>query len=112
VLADRFRGRQFNGPNDVIVKRNGTIYFTDTYGGLRLREKDPRKGLDFQGVYMIKGSKVSRIIDDIPNPNGLALSLDEKILYANGQPRQVRAALSRPARRHGDRQPDVHRHQR
>jgi gluconolactonase len=55
VLADRFEGRQFNGPNDVIVKRNGTIYFTDTYGGLRLREKDPRKGLDFQGVYMIKG---------------------------------------------------------
>jgi len=40
VLADRFEGRQFNGPNDVIVKKNGTIYFTDTYGGLRLREKD------------------------------------------------------------------------
>src|SRR5437870_4181176 len=84
VLADRFEGKQFNGPNDVIVKRNGTIYFTDTYGGLRLREKDPRKGLDFQGVYMIKRGKVSRIIDDIPNPNGLALSPDEKILYANG----------------------------
>src|SRR2546425_1333969 len=65
VLADRFEGRQFNGPNDVIVKKNGTIYFTDTYGGLRLREKDPRKGLDFQGVYMIKNGKVSRIIDDI-----------------------------------------------
>src|SRR5437879_6216086 len=84
VLADRFEGKQFNGPNDVIVKKNGTIYFTDTYGGLRLREKDPRKGLDFQGVYMIKNGKVSRIIDDIPNPNGLALSPDEKILYANG----------------------------
>src|SRR6266576_3850349 len=78
VLADRFEGRQFNGPNDVIVKKNGTIYFTDTYGGLRLREKDPRKGLDFKGV------KVTRIIDDIANPNGLALSPDEKILYANG----------------------------
>src|SRR6266704_2916250 len=74
ILADRFDGKQFNGPNDVIVKRNGTIYFTDTYGGLRLREKDPRKGLDFQGVYMIKGGSVRRIIDDIPNPNGLALS--------------------------------------
>ena len=84
VLADRFDGKQFNGPNDLIVKKNGTIYFTDTYGGLRLREKDPRKGLDFQGVYMIKGGRVSRIIDDIPNPNGLALSPDEKYLYANG----------------------------
>src|SRR5713101_4547198 len=66
------------------IEKNGTIYFTDTYGGLRLRERDPRKGLDFQGVYMIKGGSVSRIIDDIPNPNGLALSPDEKILYANG----------------------------
>src|SRR6266853_1999516 len=47
-------------------------------------DEDPRKGLDFQGVYMIKGGRVSRIIDDIPNPNGLALSPDEKILYANG----------------------------
>ncbi|TMG92790.1 MAG: SMP-30/gluconolactonase/LRE family protein [Betaproteobacteria bacterium] len=84
VLADRFEGKRFNGTNDVIVKKNGTIYFTDTYGGLRLRDKDPRKGLEFQGVYMIKGGKVTRIIDDIANPNGLALSPDEKILYANG----------------------------
>src|SRR3989454_5884686 len=61
VLADRFEGKQFNGTNDVIVKKNGTIYFTDTYGGLRLRDKDPRKGLDFQGVYMIKGGKVTRV---------------------------------------------------
>jgi len=84
VLAERYEGRQFNGPNDVIVKKNGTIYFTDTYGGLRLRDKDPRKGLDFQGVYMIKGGKVSLVITDIANPNGLALSPDEKVLYANG----------------------------
>src|SRR5258708_30949452 len=63
VLADRFEGRQFNRPNDAIGKRNGTIHFTDTYGGLRLRERDPRKGLDFQGVYMIKGGTVTRIID-------------------------------------------------
>jgi gluconolactonase len=84
VLAERFDGKQFNGPNDVIVKKNGTIYFTDTYGGLRQREKDPRKGLDSQGVYMIRDGKVRLVIDDIPNPNGLALSPDEKYLYANG----------------------------
>src|SRR5258708_36260007 len=51
VLADRFEGRQFNGPNDVIVQRNRTIYFTDTYGRPHLREKDPRDGLHFQRVY-------------------------------------------------------------
>ena len=83
VLADRFEGKQFNGPNDVIVKRNGTIYFTDTFTD-RLREKDPRTELPYVAVYMIKGGKVNRIIDDIPNPNGLALSPDEKFLYANG----------------------------
>src|SRR5262245_34423868 len=97
VLADKYEGKQFNGPNDVIVKKNGTIYFTDTFGGLRLREKDPRKGLEFQGVYMIKGGKVSRITDDIPNPNGLALSPDEKYLYANGsRDKYVRRYRVRP----------------
>ena len=84
VLANQYEGQQFNGPNDVIVKKNGTIYFTDTFGGLRLREKDPRKGLDFQGIYMIKDGRVRLVISDIPNPNGLALSPDEKYLYANG----------------------------
>ena len=84
VLADNYQGQKFNGPNDVIVKKNGTIYFTDTYGGLRLREKDPGKGLQFQGIYMIKNGSVSLIITDIPTPNGLALSPDEKYLYANG----------------------------
>ena len=84
VLANNYEGKQFNGPNDVIVKKNGTMYFTDTFGGLRLREKDPRKGLDFQAIYMIKDGRVRMIISDIPNPNGLALSPDEKYLYANG----------------------------
>ena len=84
VLADRYEGKQFNGPNDVIVKKNGTIYFTDTFGGLRLREKDTGKGLQFQGIYMIRNGKVTLIITDIANPNGLVLSPDEKYLYANG----------------------------
>jgi len=84
VLADNYQGQKFNGPNDVIVKQNGTIYFTDTYGGLRMRGNDPHKGLQFQGVYMIRDGKVTLIINDIPNPNGLALSPDEKYLYANG----------------------------
>src|ERR1051325_6389405 len=80
VLANQYEGRQFNGPNDVIVKKNGTIYFTDTFGGLRQREKDPRKGLEYQGIYMIKDGRTRLVISDIPNPNGLALSPDEKYL--------------------------------
>ena len=84
VLADSFDGQPLNGPNDVIVKKNGTIYFSDTFGGLRLRDKDPGKGLQFQGIFMIKDRKVSLVAKDIATPNGLALSPDEKYLYANG----------------------------
>jgi gluconolactonase len=84
VLADRWEGKRFGGTNDVVVKRDGAIYFTDTHGGLRLREKDPAKELDFNAVYMWKDGKLSLLIKDIPNTNGLAFSPDEKILYVNG----------------------------
>ena len=84
VLADRYEGKRFGGTNDVVVKKDGSIYFTDGFGGLRLREKDPRKELDHGGVYMLKKGKVSLVIKDIPNTNGLAFSPDEKYLYANG----------------------------
>jgi len=67
-----------DGTNDVVVKKDGSIYFTDGFGGLRLREKDPKKELDFGGVYMLRNGKVSRVITDIPNTNGLAFSPDEK----------------------------------
>jgi gluconolactonase len=83
MLADRWDGKRFGGTNDVIVKKDGTIYFTDGYGGLRLRDKDPKRELD-NGVYMIRNGQVARVIDDIPNTNGVAFSPDEKILYANG----------------------------
>jgi gluconolactonase len=84
VLADRWEGKRFGGPNDVVVKSNGAIYFTDTYGAFRQREKDPRKELDFNAVYMWKDGKLSLLVNDMPNVNGLAFSPDEKYLYVNG----------------------------
>jgi gluconolactonase len=84
VLADRYEGKRFGGTNDLIVKKNGTIYFTDGYNGMRGRDKDPSKELDFRGIFMLKDGKVTRAITDIETPNGLTLSPDEKILYANG----------------------------
>ncbi len=59
VLADRYEGKRFGGPNDVVVKRDGAIYFTDTYGAFRLREKDPRRELDFNAVYRWKDGKLT-----------------------------------------------------
>jgi gluconolactonase len=84
VLADSYEGKHFNGPNDVVVKRDGGIYFTDTYGGLRLREKDPRKGLEYNAVFLWKDGKLTLLIKDMPATNGLAFSPDEKYLYVNG----------------------------
>ena len=84
VLADSYEGKRFNGPNDVVVKRDGGIYFTDTYGGLRLRDKDPRKGLDYNAVFLWKNGKLTLLIKDMPDTNGLAFSPDEKYLYVNG----------------------------
>jgi gluconolactonase len=84
VLADSYEGKRFNGPNDVVVKRDGGIYFTETYGGLRLRDKDPRKGLDYNAVFLWKNGKLTLLIKDMPATNGLAFSPDEKYLYVNG----------------------------
>lgn len=84
TLTNSIDGKMFNGTNDVIVKKNGTIYFTDGYNGLRGRENDPRKGIDYIALFMWKNGKTSRLTTDLPNTNGLALSPDEKILYANG----------------------------
>jgi gluconolactonase len=84
VLADSYQGHRFGGPNDVVVKSDGAIYFTDTYGAFRHREKDPRKELDFTGVYMWKDGKLTLLVNDMPMVNGLAFSPDEKYLYVNG----------------------------
>jgi gluconolactonase len=84
VLADRWDGKRFGGPNDVVVKSDGAIYFTDTYGAFRLRDKDPRKELDFNGVYRWKDGQLSLVVKDMPMVNGLAFSPDEKYLYVNG----------------------------
>ncbi len=83
VLSTGWQGKQFNGTNDLAVKKDGAIYVTDGFGGLRNRDKDPRKGLDFEGIYLIKNGKTSLVIKDLPSTNGLAFSPDEKYLYAN-----------------------------
>ena len=84
ILADRYEGKRFGGTNDLVVKKDGAIYFTDGFGGLRGREKDPAAELDFAGIFMWKDGKVTLAIKDIATPNGLAFSPDEKFLYANG----------------------------
>jgi len=79
TLADRFEGRRLNSPNDVVVKSDGAIYFTDPPFGVRRGEKE----LDFQGVYRIApdGKTLTVLARDFAKPNGLAFTPDEKTLY-------------------------------
>ena len=82
LLADSYEGKRLNGPNDVVVKKDGTVYFTDTFNWA-LGDKDPTTALHSLGIYMIRDGKVTLVVNDIRTPNGLALSPDEKFLYAN-----------------------------
>ena len=79
VLADKYEGKRLNSPNDVVVKKDGAIYFTDPPYGV----KDKERELGFQGVYRISpdGKELTLLVKDFIKPNGLALSPDEKTLY-------------------------------
>lgn len=83
VLADKIEGRRFNSPNDVVLKSDGSIYFTDPPYGLPDFFSDTRKELDYSGVFMIKNGKVSVVSKDLGGPNGLAFSPDEKYFYVS-----------------------------
>ncbi|MAG34721.1 MAG: gluconolactonase [Dehalococcoidia bacterium] len=92
TLADRYQAKRLNSPNDVVVKSDGSIYFTDPPAGLGAVMPDlvPRgiavagaeKELPFQGVYRLDtGGQLTLLVDDFELPNGLAFSPDEERLY-------------------------------
>lgn len=81
VLADRFRGRRFNSPNDLVVRSDGTLYFTDPPFGLPGVFDDPDRELPFSGVFRARDGVVSLVTDELTGPNGIAFSPDERFLY-------------------------------
>ena len=86
ALANRFEGKRLTCPNDIVVKSDDSIYFTDGMAGcLPKREDDPSRELPFHGVYSIRNGSLQLLDKDPGNfpPNGLAFSPDEKILYVN-----------------------------
>jgi gluconolactonase len=89
-VAEYFKDRRFNSPNDLVFNSKGDLYFTDPTYGLEKGEKDPRRELVFSGVYLVpkKGGLVL-LTDRLSAPNGVALSPDEKTLYvAVSDPKQ------------------------
>ena len=91
VLATHWQGKELNSPNDIVVKSDGAIYFSDpTFGRTREDVGILRPlTLEFRGVYRIgpDGSDLKVLADDFEQPNGLCFSLDEKRLFVNDTPR-------------------------
>jgi len=81
VLVDKFQGKKFNSPNDLVYKSDGSLYFTDPPYGLPKQDDDPAKELKFNGVFRLASGKLSVVIRDLTRPNGIAFSPDEKTLY-------------------------------
>ena len=101
LLADSYQGKKLNSPNDLVYKSDGSLYFTDPPYGLRTQsDTDPEKQLQVSGVYRIPGASSQKpgteparpalqlLIKDLPRPNGIAFSPDEKYLYVdNSEPK-------------------------
>ncbi len=77
VLADKYDGKRFNAPNDLVIAKEGGVYFTDP----AFRAPKPLPQGKTAVYYVSPLGKVTRLIDDLPNPNGVILSPDEKTLY-------------------------------
>lgn len=97
VLVDRFEGQRLNSPNDLEVKSDGTIWFTDPPYGLGNRTKE----INFNGVFRFdpKASRLILVADDFSMPNGIAFSPDEKKLYVGDSAednRQIRVFTLNP----------------
>jgi gluconolactonase len=90
ALADRYEGKRLNSPNDLVIRSNGYIYFTDPPYGLAGLNDDPAKELDFNGVYRLTpAGELTLLTRELSFPNGIAFSPDERTLYvANSDPRR------------------------
>ncbi len=81
VLSDGYEGQKLNSPNDLVLKSDGTLYFTDPPYGLPKNYGDPAKETPFQGIYRVKNGQTELLSDKLGGPNGIAFSPDEKWLY-------------------------------
>jgi gluconolactonase len=93
VVANSYQGKSLNRPNDVVVKSDGSIYFTDPGAPA------PEYQLDFAGVYRVSADlgTITLLVSDFVTPNGLAFSPDESVLYINDSRRgHIRAFDMQP----------------
>jgi len=89
TFVDRYEGKQFNAPNDIVVRKDGQVYFTDPAFG----SQEDTRDMDFFGVYHVSPrGEVELIAKPKGRPNGIALSPNGRILYvSNSDERNIRA---------------------
>ena len=94
VIADRYKGKRFNSPNDLCIDEKGRIYFTDPYYGPFRDDLD----MEVEGVYRVDadGSNLIRVLGDLQvrRPNGIAISADNRTLYVVDAPAGLEARHS------------------
>jgi gluconolactonase len=96
VLADRYEGHRLNSPNDVVVKSDGSIWFTDPPYGILSDYEGKKSASELGGNFLFRldpaSARLEIVADDFDKPNGLAFSPDESRLYVadSGQPRHMR----------------------
>lgn len=85
VVASHWQGLELNSPNDVVVRSDGAVYFTDpTYGRMPVFGVERPQQLSFQGLYRVAPDGTLHVeADDFAQPNGLCFSPDEALLYVN-----------------------------
>lgn len=82
TLVDNYQGKRLNSPNDVVMKSNGDLYFTDPPYGLAKGPDDPSRELDFCGVYRLTPrGELTLLTKEMTRPNGIGFSPDERTLY-------------------------------
>ena len=88
TIADKYEGKSLNSPNDLVVKSDGSIYFTDPPYGIKKEQEE----LGFYGVYRLDpDGKLTLLVKDFVRPNGITFSPDEKKLYIDdSQERHIR----------------------
>ena len=108
---EKFEGKRFNSPNDLVYRSDGSLYFTDPPYGLLKQDDDPAKELKFNGVFRYADGKLQAVIKDLTRPNGIAFSPDEKTLYVANSDEKHKSldALRRGRGWHGHERPRVRR---
>lgn len=96
IVADKYEGNRFNAPNDLVIDQAGGVYFTDP----AFRAPTPLPQGKTAVYYVSAEGKVTRLIDDLPNPNGVILSPDEKTLYVipSGQKQMMSYPVEAPGK--------------